>query len=201
MVDFDQTSPTQDGTEPGAASLSRIEAMMNENQRLIVGYAAKYGIEIDEDNRITGETDLLDYDPEAFDKWVEARSNMHAIGQAAAAFGCEVSRGSDGAWRAMQARKPHVLEQAAAVHDPLPEVSQCIDPKGRVVLETRGRDALLFRGGRYQPYVVAHGYDGRTGEWSHGNYLETAAEAAEALNPAVRLTAKGKGGRYRGDGR
>lgn len=180
-------------------SLTRIEEMMNARQNLITRYAQKYGIEVDWDNRVTGETDLLDYDSVAFDEWAEAASEMFAIRETAAAFGCEVSRGSDGAWRAMQARQPLALEQAATVHNPLPEISQCIDPKGRVVLETRGRDALLFRGGRYQPYVVAHGYDRRTGEWSHCNYRDTAA--AETLNHSARQVGKGGDSRHRDDAR
>lgn len=79
--------------------------------------------------------------------------------------------------------------------NPSSGVLQAIDPKGRVVLERRDKDALLFRGGAYQPFIVAHGYDERSGEWSYGDYLDTAAEAVEALSPkAVRRTRNGARG-------
>lgn len=68
----------------------------------------------------------------------------------------------------------------------IPErTAQAIDPKGNVLLETFGSDALLFRPGAVQPYVVAHGYDGRTGEWGHGTYFSDPASAYEAANPEI----------------
>lgn len=80
---------------------------------------------------------------------------------------------------------------------PAIEVSQAIDPKGRIVLERFGRDALLFRGGKYQPFVVAHGYDEKTGEWSHGNYLDTVCEAAGKLNPKAARRTRSSGREHR----
>ncbi len=84
---------------------------------------------------------------------------------------------------------------------PAIEVSQAIDPKGRIVLERFGRDALLFRGGKYQPFVVAHGYDEKTGEWSHGNYLDTVSEAVEKLNPKAARSARNSTHRHWEPGR
>lgn len=182
MTELDSLTFTEEHPQ---REFARVEAMMNARQNLIKRHAEHYGIELDDDNRVTGEIDLLDFDPEAYDEWVVARSDMHAICATAAALGCEVSRGEDGAWR-ISRTQARIL---------VPGVSQAIDPKGRVVLERRGPDALLFRGGAYQPFVLAHGYDGRTGEWSHGNYLDTAAEAAEAINPeAVRHPRNGTRG-------
>lgn len=173
MVRFDREAFVKEDPEHGTPNLALIERMMNERQDLIARYAEKYSLEIDDGNRIVGEHDLLDFDTEAYDEWTAARSDMDAIRATAAAFGCEVERGEAGTWHAVQAQTRNLASG----------VAQAIDPKGRVVLQRLDRDALLFRGGAYQPFVVAHGYDERTGEWSHGSYLDTAAEAAEALNP------------------
>lgn len=72
-------------------------------------------------------------------------------------------------------------------------VARELDPKGRLVLSTaRNRhdavEALIYKGGRPQPFVVAHGYDAETGEWGHGSYFASLEEAREELdrgNPAV----------------
>lgn len=172
MVEFNRA--VFDKEDPGyeSSNLAHVEKMMNARQDTITRYAEKYNLEIDGDNRIVGEHDLLDYDPEAYDEWVAARNDMHAIRETAAAFGCEVKRGEAGTWHVAQTQTRNLALG----------VAQAVDPKGRVVLQRLGRDALLFRGGAYQPFVVAHGYDERTGSWSHGNYLDTAAEAAETLN-------------------
>ncbi len=72
-------------------------------------------------------------------------------------------------------------------------VARGLDPKGRLVLSTaRDRhgdvEALIYKGGRPQPFVVAHGYDAETGEWGHGSYFASLEEARGELdrhNPDV----------------
>lgn len=185
MTELNRTTFGKDNSGYATASLSRIEEMMNARQDLITRHAEHYGIEIDKDNRVTGDVDLLDFDPDAYDEWAEATSNMRVIRETAAAFGCEVSRGEDGAWHATQTQ----------TRNSVIGVSHAVDPKGRVVLQRIGKDALLFRGGKYQPFVVAHRYDEKTGEWSHGNYLDTVAEAVEALGFKATRTRSGRGER------
>ena len=68
-----------------------------------------------------------------------------------------------------------------------------LDPKGNIVLENFGRDALVLRIGKdgnilphdLQPYVVAHGYDLTTGEWSHGSYFSDLGRAYDAADPEI----------------
>lgn len=67
-----------------------------------------------------------------------------------------------------------------------PQVSPSIDAKGNVVLEAYGNgDAVIFRGGGFRPFVVAHGYDAETGEWSQGEYHESAWSAFNSADPEV----------------
>lgn len=64
--------------------------------------------------------------------------------------------------------------------------SVALDPQGNVVLATYGEDALVYRGQRaVQPFVVAHGYDGTSGEWRYGNYYHDLADATDAVDPDV----------------
>ena len=71
------------------------------------------------------------------------------------------------------------------------KASECIDPKGNVVLMTfanpvNGRmDALVFRGGAISPFVYAYDYDAETGEWSQGRYFSDTARAYFAANPEI----------------
>ena len=121
MTELNRTTFGKDNSGYATASLSRIEEMMNARQDLITRHAEHYGIEIDKDNRVTGDVDLLDFDPDAYDEWAEATSNMRVIRETAAAFGCEVSRGEDGAWHATQTQ----------TRNSVIGVSHAVDPKGR----------------------------------------------------------------------
>ena len=60
-----------------------------------------------------------------------------------------------------------------------------LDPKGNVVLARFGNDALIFRGGPYEPYVVASGYDEQTGTWSHGTYYSDLSRAWDYIHPDI----------------
>lgn len=64
-----------------------------------------------------------------------------------------------------------------------------LDPKGNVVLmswDVKGRiDAFLFRGGGFQPFVYAYGYDPQSGEWSQGRYFSDPTAAYFAANPRI----------------
>lgn len=61
-----------------------------------------------------------------------------------------------------------------------------IDLKGNIVLQRFGDTALLMRpGATYEPYVVAHGYDKATGEWSYGSYYGDLGHAFEEANPEI----------------
>lgn len=68
-----------------------------------------------------------------------------------------------------------------------------LDPKGHIVLDSffaRGmeRVAMVYLGGDVQPFVVAHGYDPLTGDWSHGSYcsnLDDAVAAMDDENPEI----------------
>lgn len=40
-------------------------------------------------------------------------------------------------------------------------------------------------GATYEPYVVAHGYDKATGEWSYGSYYGDLGHAFEEANPEI----------------
>lgn len=69
-------------------------------------------------------------------------------------------------------------------------MAETTDPKGNIVMETfedgSGRtDALIFRPGAAQKYVVAHGYDAETGEWSQGSYFSDPMRAYAEANPEV----------------
>lgn len=78
----------------------------------------------------------------------------------------------------------------AAVDKPL---AAKLDPKGHIVLDSffaRGmeRVAMVYLGGDVQPFVVAHGYDPLTGDWSHGSYcsnLDDAVAAMDDENPEI----------------
>lgn len=81
--------------------------------------------------------------------------------------------------------------------DPVPQPARTVpegvfDPKGRIVLMTfeipghKFPDALVFDpASSYTPFIVAHGYDASTGEWSHGRYLSDPAHAYYIANPNI----------------
>ena len=171
MAEFNRPTFAKDDPELKSPCFARIEETMNSRQDLITRYAEKYDIETDWDNRFIGDEDLLVIDPIAFDEWAAARNDIHAIRETAETLGCRVSRGGDMAW--------HV--SGAQTRTPAPGVSQAIDPQGRVVLEMRGADALLFDGYVFQPFFVARRYDEKTGHWDCGDRFGTVQEAAEAL--------------------
>lgn len=80
-----------------------------------------------------------------------------------------------------------------AERDELKNHLPVLDPKGNIVLENFGRDALIVRTGSdgtilpkaLQPYVVAHGYEAETGEWGHGSYFSDLGHAYEAADPDI----------------
>lgn len=71
------------------------------------------------------------------------------------------------------------------------KLGDALDHKGRIILQTfeiegnERPDALVFSPGAVQPYIVAHGYDAETGEWSHGSYYSDLGRAYDAANPEI----------------
>ncbi len=52
----------------------------------------------------------------------------------------------------------------------------------RVVLEYKGEDALVMTRDHWgSRYVIAHGFDAKTGHWEHGRYFENLLDAATAF--------------------
>lgn len=59
--------------------------------------------------------------------------------------------------------------------------------QGYPVIYRNGTDCVLFRASCPElPYVVAFGYDVKTGEWNHGNYLDDLQEAIFKAEGGVR---------------
>ena len=107
-------------------------------------------------------------------------------------LGCEPSVAiSDPAYYGDMASEAILNLQAE--RDELKKHLPVLDPKGNIVLENFGRDALVVRTGTdgsilpkaLQPYVVAHGYEAETGEWAHGSYFSDLGHAYEAADPDI----------------
>lgn len=60
------------------------------------------------------------------------------------------------------------------------------DPKGNIELVHFGDTAILFRGGDKNPFIVASGYDRKSGEW-HGpaEYVNDLSRAWDLANPNI----------------
>lgn len=69
----------------------------------------------------------------------------------------------------------------------LKKQNSILDPKGRVVLAEFENDALvLTHPNSPEPYVIAHGYDSETGEWSYGSYFRDLGRAYKEFHSWVK---------------
>lgn len=101
----------------------------------------------------------------------------------------ERNKGLRGTFRALEAFKSlggwRGLDAEAAVE----AFASFCDSEARdgfTVLRHVGSTALVFTGeGAPQPYVVAHGYDEKSGEWGWGSYYGSAAAAWNDIDPDV----------------
>lgn len=189
VSDYAVASPFQEKDRTASVDVRDIDAILEQLESMFGGYVGE-GDLIDEISWVINE---IQQEREA----VQTKSNLLAQYQAEIVNVCRDLGCKPNVAISDPAYYGNMIDEAIlnlqAEKDELKKRLSIFDPKGNIVLEDFGRNALVVRTGSdgeilpksLQPYVIAHDYEAKTGEWSHGSYFSDLGHAYETADPDI----------------